>query len=84
MTIAAASAVPWNRSRAATDRAVLPVCNRAASSARTGAAAIGHPYRVRIDFESGRYGFCEVVERAGEGMIGIQPLVPLSPLCGGM
>ena len=48
------------------------------------AAAIGYPYRVRIDFESGRYGFCKVVGRPGEGMIATQPLVALSPSCGGV
>jgi hypothetical protein len=48
------------------------------------AAAIGYPYRVLVDFESGRYGFCKVVGRPGEAMIGTRPLVPLSPDCGGM
>ena len=48
------------------------------------AAATGYPYRVLIDFESGRYGFCKVVGRPGEAMIGTQPLVPLSPDCGGL
>jgi hypothetical protein len=48
-----------------------------------GRVAIGQPYRVLIDHESGRYAFCKVVGRPGEAMIATQPLVPLSPSCGG-
>ena len=64
--------------------ACLAVTHDVVGTGRTDVAAIGHPYRVRIDFQSGRYGFCKVVGRAGEGMIGIQPLVPLSASCGGI
>jgi hypothetical protein len=45
--------------------------------------AIGHPYRVRIDFDSGRYAFCKVAGRAGEGSIGQVPIVPIPAACGG-
>jgi hypothetical protein len=51
--------------------------------ARAG-AAVGYPYRLLVDFESGRYGFCKVVGRPGEAMIATQPFVPLSRQCGGM
>jgi hypothetical protein len=44
---------------------------------------IGHPYRMRIDFETGRYAFCKVSGRPGEGSIGTTPLVPVPRACGG-
>jgi hypothetical protein len=49
-----------------------------------GRGATGYPYRVLIDSDSRRYGFCKVVGRPGEAMIATQPLIPLSPSCGGM
>jgi hypothetical protein len=64
--------------------ACLAVAHDVPATARTPAAVTGYPYRMLIDFKSGRYGFCKVVGREGEGMIGIQPFVPLSPSCGGM
>jgi hypothetical protein len=64
--------------------ACLAVTHDVAATAHNEAATTGYPYRVRIDFESGRYGFCKVVGRAGEGMTALQPFVPLSPACGGM
>jgi hypothetical protein len=63
--------------------ACLAVTRDVPPGARNHAAAIGYPYRLRIDFNSGRYALCQVVGRAGEGMIGTQPLVTLSPSCGG-
>ncbi len=63
--------------------ACLAVTHDVAPGARNHAASIGYPYRLRIDFDSGRYAFCQVVGRAGEGMIGTQPFVTLSPSCGG-
>jgi hypothetical protein len=44
---------------------------------------IGHPYRMRIDFGTGRYAFCKVSGRPGEGSIGTTPLVPVPRACGG-
>lgn len=44
---------------------------------------IGHPYRVLIDFESGRIGYCKISGRAGEGSIGQAPVVPVPKACGG-
>jgi hypothetical protein len=51
--------------------------------AEQGAGAIGHPYRVRIDFDTGRYAFCKVAGRPGEGSIAQAPFVPVPPACGG-
>jgi hypothetical protein len=51
--------------------------------AESEAGAVGHPYRLRIDFDSGRYAFCKVSGRAGEGAIGAQPTVTVPKVCGG-
>ncbi len=47
------------------------------------AGLIGHPYRMRLDFETGRYAFCKISGRAGEGSIGAQPVVTVPRTCGG-
>jgi hypothetical protein len=47
---------------------------------RTPAGATGLAYRVLIDYDSGRYGYCHVAPRAAK--VQRRP-VPLSPLCGG-
>jgi DNA-binding SARP family transcriptional activator len=47
---------------------------------RTPAAANGLAYRVLVDFDSGRYGYCRLAPRAAK--VQRKP-VPLSPLCGG-
>jgi hypothetical protein len=47
------------------------------------AGAIGHPYRMRVDFDTGRYAFCKVAGRPGEGAIATTPFVPVAPACGG-
>jgi hypothetical protein len=47
------------------------------------AGAIGHPYRVRIDFETGRYALCKIVGRPGEGAYATQPITPVPRACGG-
>ncbi len=50
------------------------------ATARTPAAANGVAYRVLVDFDSGRYGYCRLAPRAVK--VQREP-VPLSPLCGG-
>jgi hypothetical protein len=48
------------------------------------AAAVGHPYRVRIDFESGRYGFCKVTDYASyKSILPPQKIVAVPRACGG-
>jgi hypothetical protein len=63
--------------------ACLAVTVEFGPSAEQGAGVIGHPYRVRIDFDSGRYAFCKISGRPGEGAIGQAPVVPVPPACGG-
>lgn len=49
----------------------------------TEAGAIGHPYRLRIDFRSGRYAFCKVTGRPGEGSLRATSAVGVPHACGG-
>ncbi len=44
---------------------------------------VGHPYRMRIDFKTGRYAFCKVRGLPGELAVRPPPEVRLSPACGG-
>ena len=53
------------------------------SYSQSEAGLIGHPYRMRLDFESGRFVFCKISGRAGEGSIGTQPVVTVPRECGG-
>jgi hypothetical protein len=46
-------------------------------------AVIGHPYRVLVNFDTGRYAFCKVSGRPGEGSLQREILVPVPPACGG-
>lgn len=47
------------------------------------AGAIGYPYRALADFESGRYAFCKISGRPGEGSLRARPLVTVPEICGG-
>ena len=53
----------------------------ATSGNRTG--FVGHPYRARIDFGSGRYAFCKIRGRPGELAVRARPPVPVPRVCGG-
>jgi hypothetical protein len=44
---------------------------------------IGHPYRMRIDFDSGRYAYCKVAGRPGEGLLTRRVTVSVPRVCGG-
>jgi hypothetical protein len=63
--------------------ACLAVTSQFAPGEANEGGMIGHPYRMRIDFGTGRYAFCKVSGRAGEGSIGTTPLVPVPRACGG-
>jgi hypothetical protein len=49
----------------------------------TAAGAIGHPYRLRIDFRTGRYAFCKITGRPGELAISAKSAVGVPRACGG-
>jgi hypothetical protein len=44
---------------------------------------LGHPYRVRIDFDTGRYAFCKIAGRPAEGQLKRRLGVTVPPVCGG-
>jgi hypothetical protein len=44
---------------------------------------IGHPYRMRIDFDTGRYAFCKIAGRPGEGQLKRHLGVTVPVVCGG-
>ena len=61
----------------------LAVTQTVEAGERNEAAVIGHPYRAKVNFDSGRYAFCKVSGRPGEGSLGQQPVVPVPAVCGG-
>jgi hypothetical protein len=61
----------------------LAVTQTVAAGERNEAASIGHPYRAKVDFDTGRYAFCKVSGRPGEGSLGQQAIVPVPAACGG-
>jgi hypothetical protein len=61
----------------------LAVTSVVPESERNVATAIGHPYRVMVNFDTGRYAFCKVSGRPGEFSIGRQPTPPVPAACGG-
>jgi hypothetical protein len=50
---------------------------------RSEAGAIGHPYRMKVDFLSGRYALCKVAGRPGEGAPAVRPPITVPRVCGG-
>jgi hypothetical protein len=61
----------------------LAVTRAVQATERNEAATIGHPYRVLVNFDTGRFAFCKVSGRPGEGSIGREILVPVPEACGG-
>lgn len=62
--------------------ACIAVTNEVPAGERAEASTIGYPYRLKIDFTSGRYALCKISGRPGEGSIGGQPVVTVPPACG--
>ena len=52
-------------------------------TATNAAALLGHPYRMLIDFRSGRYAFCKISGVPGEGALRRRRLVTVPRACGG-
>ena len=48
------------------------------------AGIIGHPYRVLIDFRSGRYAYCKISGVPGEGSLEAKREVTVPKACGGI
>jgi hypothetical protein len=63
--------------------ACLAVTSEVTATERNEAGALGHPYRLRIDFETGRVAFCKIGGRPGEGATATQAIAPVPRACGG-
>ena len=61
----------------------LAITHDVPAGERAEALAIGHPYRMKIDFTSGRYALCKIAGRAGEGSLGAGAVVMVPRACGG-
>ncbi len=61
----------------------LAVTAKFERSERTVGGVLGHPYRVRIDFDTGRYAYCKVFGRPGEGQLKRHQGVTVPAVCGG-
>jgi hypothetical protein len=49
----------------------------------TSGSLIGQPYRALVDFAHGRFTFCKIVQQPGELSIERDPVMKVSPACGG-
>jgi hypothetical protein len=49
----------------------------------TSGGLLGYPYRMRIDFDTGRYAFCKIAGRPAEGQLKRDLGVTVPPVCGG-
>jgi hypothetical protein len=61
----------------------LAVTRGAPATEHNEASSIGHPYRVLVHFDTGRYAFCKVSGRPGEGSIGREIAATVPEACGG-
>jgi hypothetical protein len=61
----------------------LAVTRAAPATERNEGSSIGHPYRVLVHFDTGRYAFCKVSGRPGEGSISREIAAPVPEACGG-
>jgi hypothetical protein len=46
-------------------------------------SSVGYPYRALVEFESGRYAFCRIAGKPGEGALSTELPVRVPPACGG-
>jgi hypothetical protein len=63
--------------------ACLAVTSEIRASEVNEGGIIGHPYRLRVDFDRGLYAYCKVSGRPGEGSLATTPHVSVPPVCGG-
>jgi hypothetical protein len=63
--------------------ACLAVTAEFTRSQSTSGGLLGHPYRMRIDFETGRYAFCKIAGRPAEGQLKRRLGVTVPVVCGG-
>jgi hypothetical protein len=63
--------------------ACLAITADAPSNEGNAASSIGYPYRALVDFEAGRFGFCKISGRPGEGSLTREFPVRVPAACGG-
>ena len=63
--------------------ACIAVTSEIPATSGNRAGLLGHPYRMRINFENGRYAFCKVRGRPGELAVRAPRPVNLPRVCGG-
>jgi hypothetical protein len=63
--------------------ACLAVTAEFKKSEVTAGGLVGHPYRMRIDFDTGHYAFCKVAGHPGEGLLTRRLRVTIPAVCGG-
>jgi hypothetical protein len=63
--------------------ACLAVTAEFTETESTSGGLLGHPYRLRIDFDTGRYAFCKIAGRPAEGQLKRDLGVTVPPVCGG-
>jgi hypothetical protein len=61
----------------------IAVTSEVPATAGNRGGLLGHPYRVQIDFRTGRYAFCKVRGRPGELAVRARPSGALPRVCGG-
>ena len=61
----------------------LAVTAEAPASERNDASSIGYPYRGLVRFESGRFSYCKISGRPGEGSLAREIPVRVPAACGG-
>jgi hypothetical protein len=61
----------------------LAVNREVARDESTSGSLIGQPYRALLDFTHGRFAFCKIVQQPGELSIQRDPVMKISPACGG-
>jgi len=63
--------------------ACLAVTAEFTETESTSGGLLGHAYRMRIDFDTGRYAFCKIAGRPAEGQLKRRLGVTVPPVCGG-
>jgi hypothetical protein len=63
--------------------ACLAVTADIAPQQSTRGGAFGYPYRALVDFRAGRFAFCKISGRPGEGSLAQTLVVPVPRVCGG-
>jgi len=77
--------VPADRvpSKATGRYSCLAVTRDIPATAGNRSGVVGHPYRAKIDFTSGRYAFCKIRGRPGELAIRSDARIRVPRVCGG-